>query len=408
MWLRLKVAFRNVFRNRRRTVLNVLMISGGVSSMILFQGFAHRMVEGLRETTIRTQTGHLQVATKAYWNKTARTQGQSLIPDYSNLLKEIKETPHVRYASGRLTLFGLLTNGDKSHSAQGVSFDPAAEANRTRAFRFIKGHGLSAGMPFEIALGKGLAKRIAAKPKDRITLLANTFDGAVNAMDMEVSGIFETAIAEFDDNSFILPLSTAQTLLDTKGVEQIVVGLDHTTSTRPILASLDRGLKSSYPSLRVRPWYEVAQLYNQVASFNRVQNKAFQFIMVTLVLLSILNTVGMSIMERTGEIGTVRALGETGRSVVLQFVLEGIFLGLLGGLGGVLAGSLIAHLVNVSKVTMQLPGASSVFIVEIHLLKRSIQDGLVLAVFTAVAASLLPALRASRMNVCEALRRNFQ
>src|SRR5688572_27775658 len=126
MWLRMKMAFRNTFRNRRRTALNVLMIAGGVCTMLLFEGLVHRMVVGLRETTIKTQTGHLQIAKNKYWDKTSKNAKETLINNYEAWIAHIKKNPHVTYATGRLTFFCLLTNNERSLSAQGISFDPQA------------------------------------------------------------------------------------------------------------------------------------------------------------------------------------------------------------------------------------------------------------------------------------------
>jgi len=406
VWLRLKLAFRNTFRNGRRTTLNVLMIAGGVCTMLLFEGFAHRMVMGLRETTIKTQTGHLQIAKKSYWKKTSTRAKDNLMPHYKKWIGEIRKTPHVTYAAGRLTFHALLTFGENSLSAQGVSFDAKAEKSRQQAFKFLKGRGLSPKKTFEIAVGKGLSQKLKLKTGSRVTLLGQTYDGVVNALDMEVCGVFETAIAEFDDNSFILPLEAAQTLLDTQGVEQIVVGLDSTSSTAYVRRDLDKRLGTAAAGVQIRPWYWLATLYNQVSDFNRVQNKVFKFIILALILLSILNTVGMSIAERTGEIGTVRAMGESPWKLVLQFLMEGIILGLTGAVAGALLGCTVAYLVNSMKLPIVLPGASTYYYVKIDLLMDAVKQSTILAVLAAAVAALIPAIRASRLNIVESLKRH--
>lgn len=405
MWLRLKLAFRNTFRNSRRTTLNVLMIAGGVCTMLLFEGFAHRMVLGLRETTIKTQTGHLQIAKTSYWKKTAKRPKDNLLPNYRNWIQEIRKTPHVSYAAGRLTFYSLLTYGEKSLSAQGVSFDPQAEKSRQQAFKFVKGTGLNPKKKFQVAIGIGLATKLKIKPGKQVTLLGQTYDGVVNALDMEVSGIFQTAITEFDDNSFIVPLEAAQTLLDTQGVEQIVVGLDSTSSTTFVKNDLNRRLGAEVAGVQIRPWYWLATLYNQVADFNRVQNKVFKFIILSLILLSILNTIGMSIAERTGEIGTVRAMGESPWKLVFQFLLEGIILGATGAFVGAILGSLVAFGVNSMKIPIMLPGANSAYPIKIDLLWEAVKQSTLLAILASGVAALLPAIRASRLNIVESLKR---
>lgn len=373
--------------------------------MLIFEGFAHRLVTGLRETTIKTQTGHLQIATKRFWKKNAKSAKETLLPHYESWLKAIKKNPHVTYAVGRLNFYCLISKGERSLSAQGVSFDPKAEVRRARAYKFVRGRGLTPKKPFEVAVGIGLAKKLMLQPKDRVTLLAQTMDGVVNALDMEVSGIFQTAIAEFDDTSFLVPLTTAQTLLDTKGVEQIIVGLDHTSSTGPVRRHLEASLDLAKRGVEIKPWHWLATLYKQVAEFNRVQNVVFKFIIISLILVSILNTIGNSIAERTAEIGTVRALGENPWSLVLQFVMEGFILGLLGAAGGILLGVVTVQVVNALRIPIVMPGATTHFYIQIELIKGSLQQAAWLATVPAIFAALLPAIRASRMNIVEALRR---
>ncbi len=405
MWLKLKMAFRNTFRNRRRTALNVLMIAGGVSTMLLFEGLVHRMVVGLRETTIKTQTGHLQIAKQSYWKKTSKSPKDTLIGNYEAHLKNIKKNPHVTYATGRLSFFCLLTKGERSLSAQGISFDPKAEYRRQKSFKFIEGRGLHADKKFEVALGSGLAKKLKIRAGDQVVLLGQTYDGVVNALEMKVTGIFQTAISEFDDNSFIIPLTSAQTLLDTKGVEQIVVGLDDTSSTGNVRNELNRRLDLASIGISIRTWYFLATLYRQVAEFNRVQNTAFKFIIMSLILLSIMNTIGNSIAERTGEIGTVRAMGEKPSSLVIQFLMEGLILGVMGAMAGIILGTVMGQVVNAMKIPVMMPGASAFFYLEIDFLWSSVKEAAVVSVVSAGVAAVIPAIRASRMNIIESLRR---
>src|SRR3954470_9071665 len=118
--MRVRIAFRNVLRNKRRTSLNVFMIAGGVSALIVFNSFVLSVINGLKDVTIRTQTGHLQIATNQFWNKTGKTIKETLMADYGKVLKRISRNPRIKSASGRLTFFGILGNGDNSTSAQGV------------------------------------------------------------------------------------------------------------------------------------------------------------------------------------------------------------------------------------------------------------------------------------------------
>lgn len=407
MWLRIKIAIRNAFRNQRRSLLNVLMISGAVTAIVLFEGFTANMVEGLRETTIETQTGHLQIALNSFWEKKSLKPKDNLILEYKNILNELQKDKRIKYAAGRLEFFGLLSKDDDSISARVVTIDPEKEVSRNKYFRFSEGKALDSKSPFQVAVGSGLAKKLKIKTGNSVSLLSHTYDGIVNAMDFEVSGIFQTDISEFDDSTLLMPLKTAQQLLDTKAVEQIVVGLNSSWDTAAVRSTVQPKLAGSGEPVEIKTWFQLATLYRQVAMFNKIQNTIIQLILMSLVMLSIANTVGMSILERTGEIGTIRALGEKRKSVVFQFLMEGFFLGLCGAIIGTCAAIFLAKLFNSMNIPIVFPGASAPIFIKIEVLVNSIAKASSLAVLITILAAIFPAQRASKMNIVQALRHNI-
>lgn len=402
--MRLKIAFRNVLRNRRRTLLNVFMIAGGVSALIVFNSFVLSITAGLRDITIRTQTGHLQIATPSYWNKTAHSPKEALLPDFAKVQKRVSRHPRVKSVAGRLTFFGLISKGDQSTSARGMSIDPTAEGNIAKAFHFDHGRPFQSPKAYEVAMGSILARQMGAKVGDRVTVLANTFDGVVNALDLEVVGIFTTTVAMIDERTILLPLKVAQKLLDTDKVEQIVVNLKDTEETDEVLHFLKKELGSS---LIAKPWYIVSQLYQQVAEFNRVQNSVLEVIILSLILLGILNTIGMSVFERTGEIGTIAALGERSGTICSQFILEGGILGGLGALAGVVLGYALTQFINYLKIYLVMPGATEPLLIDLLFYFHAFLNAGLLSVFAGTIAAIVPAFRASRMNIANALRHNI-
>lgn len=407
MWLRIKIAIRNAFRNQRRSLLNVFMISGAVTAIVLFEGFTHNMVEGLRETTIETQTGHLQIALNSFWEKKSLKPKDNLILGYRNILNELEKDKRIKYAAGRLEFFGLLSKDDDSISARVVTIDPEKEVSRNKYFRFAEGKALNSTSPFQIAVGSGLAKKLKIKSGSSVSLLSHTYDGIVNAMDFEVSGIFQTDISEFDDSTLLMPLKTAQQLLDTKAVEQIVVGLNSSWDTSAVRSSVQPKLASAEEPVQIKTWFQLATLYKQVAMFNKIQNMIIQLILMSLVMLSIANTVGMSILERTGEIGTIRALGEKRKTVIFQFLMEGFFLGLCGAILGTCLAVFLAKLFNSMNIPIVFPGASAPIFIKIEVLVESISKASSLAVLITMLAAIFPAHRASKMNIVQALRHNI-
>lgn len=403
---RLRIAFRNTFRNRRRSALNLVMIVGGVSAVILFRGFSFRILHDLREASITTQTGHIELATNVYWDETAKTPKEALIGDAAELEAAVRRNPAVVYVAGRLNFFGLVSTGEKSLSARGISLDPKSETRKNESLRIVSGERLSAEKPFNLLVGKGLAKKLGVTAGSGLTVLTYTYDGVINALDMTVGGVFWSNFAEVDDTTFILPFSMAQKLLDTDKVEQIVVGLDDTDHTDAVMAELAPAVASVNHDVRAKGWVELSPFYRQVDSFLGTQNHIFEFIILSLVLLGVLNTIGMSVFERAGEIGTVRALGDTEHAVLAQFLTEGFILGALGAVLGSIAGTVLAYGITALHLPIVIPSATEPMRIRIALFPGAYVQAIALALGASTFAAVLPALRASRMNIVDALRHN--
>lgn len=406
--MRLKLAIRNTFRSRGRTALNVFMIASGVSALVLFKGYSYQMILTLREEMIRAQFGHLQIAQKTFWDQTAETPKDNLIPKHAEILDRIRKSPHVASVTGRMSFYGLAGARDRTVAAQVLSLDPQVEVERLREIKIIDGKPMSATPgAAEVILGSGLAASLRTKVGENINLLGYTYDGVVNAVDLEVVGIFQTTYAEIDNVTAMVTLEMAQKLLDTDSVEKLIINLHDTDQTSLLGNAIATMLDYSSPSLRVRPWSDLATLYRETSAFFRVYDGVIEVIILCLVLIGILNTVGMSVYERTGEIGTIRALGETEPNVIRQFLLEGVVLGLLGGLTGVLSGTLLTWLINAMEIPVILPGASRPIPIVIALPLRNFIDAVLMTLVASIVAAAIPAIRATRIGIADALRRNI-
>jgi putative ABC transport system permease protein len=405
MSMKFRIALRNVLRNRRRTILNVTMIAGGIAAMVIFQGFAHNIIEKLQWVAIKTQYGHMQIASEKTWKPSATDSPKDhLIRIEPELKAKIDARPEVAYSSGRITFFGLISNGENSLSARGVGFDPGVETQLLGSMRIIDGKNLTRDSKFEIVLGKGLRDQMGLVPGAQMTLMAYTFDGAINAVDVELKGIFQSGLAEVDDSTFFVPLETAQKLLDTSSIDRLVIQLKKTPDTEDVKAQL---IDSVPKGMGIKAWSEMAVYYQQVVAYFNMQNRVIQWILMLLALLAIGNIVGMSISERTGEIGTVRAMGNSRTSIIIQFLIEGLILGGLGGVFGCILGYWVAKLLNLLHLPIITPGASLPIPLEVDILPGAFLGAGIAMCLMAVLATLVPAIRASRVEIVEALKRNI-
>lgn len=404
--MRLKLAIRNITRHRLRSLLSISMIAGAVTAMILFQGFSEYSLAALKFTAAENQYGNMQIAASKYWSpgKESRTER---IFSLSKLDELKSKFPQVQQVSGRLSFFGLVSNGDLSVGGKIIGVDPVGEPSFKDSMRFPEGKFFDDIGTKEVVIGKLLAKQMNVHPGDNITVLTNTIDGVMNAMDLTVAGVFSAGLDEIDSQVMFAPLSVTQEILDTQSVDIAVLKFKELKMVDQALKEINNDLETHKTDLVARSWRELAVLYRQVEKFYEVQNTLIEAILLALMFLGILNTVSMTVVERTGEIGTLRALGESRKEIVSQFVLESVMLSFIGIVTGILFSLFMIQLVEQLKIMTEMPGASTPFQIKIYFMMSSVIYASCLASFTTITATLIPALRASRMDIVEALRKNI-
>ena len=407
MTLYLKLAIRNVFRNRRRTLITLAAMGFGAAAIILFGGFVNAIYWGVRESTIRSQVGHIQLYRKGFSEKGNLAPFDYLIRDYAALRAELMKIEHVKTVTARLGFSGLVSTGDTTTSFVGAGVDPEGEADLSALAVIVEGQDLTSRAPRGISMGVGLARGFGVRPGDDLTLLTTTAGGAINALAVKVRGVWESGEKAYDDRFLKVALSEVQRVLDLEHgeVQSVVLLLDKTENTAAVRERLDRLIRERGLDLEMKTWEDLALRYHQVRElFGRIF-AVLTLIVSIMVVFGITNTMTMAIFERTREIGTVMALGTRRRGVIAMFVLEGLALGVLGGIVGVGLGVGLAKIV--SAIGIQLPpppGSTRGFAVQILLVPSVLAQAFRLSLITATLASLYPAWRAARLDVVEALR----
>ena len=254
-------------------------------------------------------------------------------------------------------------------------------------------------------MGEGVAAASKLKPGDHATLLTNTSEGALNNLEFEIVGIFRSFSKDYDARAVWIPLGAAQELLDVKAVNAIVLLLKDTRQTDQVAALLRRGLDGR--EYEMKTWNELADFYGKTVALYRRQFAVLQVIILVTVLLSVANSVNMSIFERTGELGTLMALGSRRKNIFRLVVAENLLLGLIGGCGGVLLGILLAWGISVVGIPMPPPpNSNSGYTALIRVVPAVVAGAFSIGFLATVVASLLPARRVVRLPVIEALRQN--
>jgi putative ABC transport system permease protein len=402
----LLLAFRNVFRNRRRTVMTLIMVGGGVAGLLLVGGFFARMFWGLRESTINDGLGHIQIFTAEHFDREEKHVLDSGIDNWRQVAATVSTGGHVRGVAPRIEFYGMLSNGVKSGVFMGSAVDPTTERGLGFSPRLVDGQDLDnrSNGEVEALIGTGVAKSMNVKVGDGLTILAVTSDGALNGIDVQITGIVNTGYKEVDERYLRITLPAAQRLLQSERVTNLVVGLDNTDNTDEVAASLAPRMRGLPQQLVLKKWIDLAAYYKQVRSLFSMIFVFLGVIVFFMVLMSSVNTLLMTMFERTREIGTMLAMGTPRSWIMALFVLEATLLGMLGAVVGVVGGNLLGVVLNHSGIHLPPPPGTTVPMAfrVLHVPSLMIGSSLLVIISLALAA-ILPAIRASRLQIAEAL-----
>lgn len=398
----LRLAARNLIRQRRRALLATAILCGGVTAYLLAGGFIQWIFNDMRETTIHSQLGHAQIIRPGYFTEGLGDPYRYLLPE-SQEQAVATNSPDVVAIAPRLSFSGLISKGDSTVSFVGEGIDPEREAPITRAITIVAGQDLTNGQPESVLLGEGLAANLGASPGDSVVLLATTSTASVNAVELRVAGLFATTTKAYDDTVLRAPIEVARNLMRVEGSTSWVVLLNRTETTDAFVDELRRTLPPG--EFEVIPWHALADFYNKTVELFSRQVGIVRLLIALIVILSISNTLSMTVIERTGEIGTAMALGVKRRRILALFLCEGALLGLVGAILGVALGYALGMLISSIGIPMPPPpGMARGYIGAIRIPFLLAVDAFFLAFSTTLLASVLPAWRASRMNIVDALR----
>lgn len=400
----IRLAWRNVRRHRARSAMTVLAIVVGVSSLMLAGGFVEDMFHQLGESLIRSQSGHLQVGRAGSFTHGSRSPEKYLIEDAQALRRQLADRVEVDQVMGRVRFSALLGNGRAELAVVAEGIEPERESKLGTHIRIESGRALDNADHDGILLGHGVARAMKLAPGDRVSLLVSTAGGALNTLDFQVVGTFKTFSNEFDARAIRIGLPAAQELLGTGGINTLVVLLHRTADTSAV-ASLFGSVAPSR-GLEVRSWMELNDFYEKTVALYRRQLGVLELIILVMVGLGVVNLVNMTVLERVGEFGTMRALGNGNVDVFLLVFIENVMLAAFGALVGLAGGSALAWLVSALGIPMPPPPNSDLgYTARILLTPAVLAKAFTVGFLATVLAALPPAWRVARMPIAEQLRR---
>ncbi len=405
----MKIAIRNILKNRRRSFVTLLAIAVGLAAVGLFRGYADRTYWGLRQMAIRGEgLGHLTVFKDGWFEKGKIDPGKYMFSknETQRIVDLVEEDDDIILATPQIHISGLVSNGQTStiFLANGVKpRDEKIIKGGWDAFRPVKGDTLHDEKVYGVEMAKGLAEILDLNPGSDAVVMAPTLDGQMNALDIEVAGVYDTASDVTNDKFIRVPFAFAQSLYDTDKADRIVVLLEDWKKTEPARKQLLTRLTEAGLQCEIRTWNELSLFYSKVRGmFDMIFMFLFVIVLV-IVVMSVVNTMGMAVLERTREIGTLRALGLKRRGVGLLFAIEGAMIGLFGSILGIILNIVAWAIIRAVAPTYIPPGVSTPVILTVNLVPQFMIIMMIFLVFLSLIAAILPARRAARQNVVDAL-----
>ncbi|MCP5235003.1 MAG: ABC transporter permease [Zoogloeaceae bacterium] len=398
-----RLALRNIFRQKLRTAITLSAIMFGVTGLILSSGFIQDIFVQLGEAIIHSQTGHIQVFKQDFLEKGSRKPEQFVIDRAGARVAQLQSVDGIELVAARLDFAGLLNNGRRDLAVIGEGIEPDKEKRIGSYMMITEGRALADEDVFGILLGQGVAANLGLRPGDFVTILANTADGTLNSLELEVIGIFQSFSKDYDARAVRIPLTAAQELLATNGANLIVMTLTETPLTGAAQARVDDALAGS--GLESKNWRELSDFYDKTVQLYDRQFGILQWIILVMVLLSVVNSVNMSAFERQAEFGTLLALGNRPREVFMILLAENLMLGLIGASAGVLLGVALAALISGIGIPMPPPPNANVgYTALIRIVPSALLTAWLVGFSATVIAVLFPARRIARTPIVDALR----
>lgn len=395
----LKLSWRNLFRNPRRTLASLITVALGAAGLLIYQGFNTGIMNQYRENTIRGYYGYGQVFTNGYYGKITEKPWENWIENWNVWDQKIREQSQVVQTFPRLSFYAFLVKGGINLGGRGEGVLYERENQFFNQMNFISGKHLESDN--DIILGKGLADSLGAKVGDTLTILTQTINGQLNGADLNVSGVFHMGIKAIDDQYFRIGLKQAQTLIDTDKVESFSLQTSGVESWPQVVSDL----KKMAPHLEAIPFEVLDKVYYQNSvDFLAAQFAFIRMIIILIVALGIFNTIAVGLLERSGEVGALRANGESRSRLFKILLLESMWVGILGGvLGMVLA--LIMNLMLSGGIPMPPgPGITRQYLIYLEIQPVHFLQALILPTLATLVSSLFPIRKLLSKSIPDLLR----
>lgn len=400
------IAIRNVFRNRRRSILNIIALTVGISIMFIATGWIRGYFTVLYDGIINAETGHIQLVHDRYIDESRRLPLDLNVGNYATLREELETIDRIKAATGRINFTMKLSNGRDSLRMMGRAIHPRHEQEVT----VISEHIVEGSYLTEqegVLIGAPAAEKLEIETGDTIFITARDRYGVENFIDAPVVGLYELGYPAADNHIVFMDLETARFLLSMENeVTKVVVKLEEGYAPEDVLPFVERAVENE--KVAAFTWQKFAQTLVSAVKADMNGFIIMLIIIYLLILLGILNSMSMSVHERVREIGTLRAIGMKKRALFRMFILESFAVAVIASIAAFILGGAIALYIGTVgfdfakyvPADMPIPFGNR-FTADFRW--YDFVFGIGVGTVTAVLGGLLPARRAARYPIAEAM-----
>ncbi len=403
----LKMSFRNLARNKRRSLFSAIAIAIGTALLLFMSATIRGEMRGSLDLTINLRTGHLQIHTEDYKDENMSLKRADMIEAPLAISSQIENIAQVKAASPRLNASGIIAFKNETIGIQVIGIDPPSAANVIYREGLVEGEYLTADDREGVLIGLPLAESLGLSPGDTIDLIINTSEGNTDEQFFTIRGIYTTDTPGYDKATIFMPLEKAQTITRTENYASMIYILLHEMDDT---AAVKEAIQA--PGYIVEDWEEMNKLIIIVEQLSNAMMFFFNLMVLGVTSTVIMNTLLMAVYERTREMGILGALGMKAKQVKALFLTEATLLAIGGVLLGLIVGvPLVLYYAQVGFFIgdMGISGSSSFMFGNAIYPYPTVGDVIsvgIAALLITILSGYYPASQAAKMEPVDALQSN--